>query len=246
MEYQVEQKEIQNASRLQVKKRDGRLEPLDIDKIHFVVEEACDGLTGVSSSQIEINANIQFYDGMTTKEIQQILVRSANDLISLETPNYQYAAARLLSYDVRKEAHGQYEYIPLLKLVLRNIKSGVYDRTIVEQYNKSEIKKLNTWIKRDRDLDFTYAGLRQVVDKYLVQDRSSGALYETPQDMYMMIAATLFANYPKKTRMSYVKKYYDAVSTFKINIPTPVMAGVRTPIKQYASCVLVDLSLIHI
>ena len=240
MEYQVEQKEIQNASRLQVKKRDGRLEPLDIDKIHFVVEEACDGLTGVSSSQIEINANIQFYDGMTTKEIQQILVRSANDLISLETPNYQYAAARLLSYDVRKEAHGQYEYIPLLKLVLRNIKSGVYDRTIVEQYNKSEIKKLNTWIKRDRDLDFTYAGLRQVVDKYLVQDRSSGALYETPQDMYMMIAATLFANYPKKTRMSYVKKYYDAVSTFKINIPTPVMAGVRTPIKQYASCVLVD------
>ena len=240
MEYQVEQKEIQNASRLQVKKRDGRLEPLDIDKIHFVVEEACDGLTGVSSSQIEINANIQFYDGMSTKDIQQILVRSANDLISLETPNYQYAAARLLSYDVRKEAHGQYEYIPLLKLVLRNIKLGVYDRTIVEQYNKSEIKKLNTWIKRDRDLDFTYAGLRQVVDKYLVQDRSSGALYETPQDMYMMIAATLFANYPKKTRMSYIKKYYDAVSTFKINIPTPVMAGVRTPIKQYASCVLVD------
>ena len=120
MEYQVEQKEIQNASRLQVKKRDGRLEPLDIDKIHFVVEEACDGLTGVSSSQIEINANIQFYDGMSTKDIQQILVRSANDLISLETPNYQYAAARLLSYDVRKEAHGQYEYIPLLKLVLRN------------------------------------------------------------------------------------------------------------------------------
>ena len=177
---------------------------------------------------------------MSTKDIQQILVRSANDLISLETPNYQYASARLLSYDVRKEAHGQYEYIPLLKLVLRNIKLGVYDRTIVEQYNKSEIKKLNTWIKRDRDLDFTYAGLRQVVDKYLVQDRSSGALYETPQDMYMMIAATLFANYPKKTRMSYIKKYYDAVSTFKINIPTPVMAGVRTPIKQYASCVLVD------
>ena len=231
---------ITNTSTIKIKKRDGRLEPLDIDKIHFVVEEACEGLPGVSSSQIEINANIQFYDGMTTKEVQQILVRSANDLISLESPNYQYAAARLLSYDVRKEAHGQYEYLPLLKLILRNIKAGVYDRGIVEKYNKSEIKKMNTWIKRERDLDFTYAGLRQVVDKYLVQDRSSGDLFETPQDMYMMIAATLFAEYPAKIRMSYVKKYYDAISTFKINIPTPVMAGVRTPIRQFASCVLID------
>ena len=229
-----------NTSNIKVQKRDGRLEPLDIDKIHFVVEEACEGLTGVSSSQIEINANIQFYDGITTKDIQHVLVKSANDLITLENPNYQYAAARLLSYDVRKEAHGQYEYIPLLKLILRNIKLGVYDRTIVEKYHKSEIKKFNTWIKRDRDLDFTYAGLRQVVDKYLVQDRSTGELYETPQDKYMMIAATLFADYPRKNRMSYVKKYYDAISQFKINIPTPVMAGVRTPIRQFASCVLVD------
>jgi len=233
-------KEITNTSTIKIKKRDGRLEPLDIDKIHFVVEEACEGLSGVSSSQIQINANIQFYDGMTTKEVQQILVKSANDLISLDAPNYQYAAARLLSYDVRKQAHGQYEYMPLLKLILRNIKAGVYDRGIVEKYNKVEIKKMNTWIKRERDLDFTYAGLRQVVDKYLVQDRSSGDLFETPQDMYMMIAATLFAEYPKRIRMSYVKKYYDAISTFKINIPTPVMAGVRTPIRQFASCVLID------
>ena len=229
-----------NSSLIQVQKRDGRLEPLDINKIHFVVEEACEGLSGVSSSLIEMNANIQFYDGMTTKDIQNVLVRSANDLISLEAPNYQYAAARLLSYDVRKEAHGQYEYIPLLKLILRNIKLGVYDRGIVEKYNKTEIKKLNTWIRRDRDLKFTYAGLRQICDKYLVQDRSTGQLYETPQDMYMMIAATLFADYPEKTRMSYVKKYYDAISQHKINIPTPVMAGVRTPIRQFASCVLVD------
>jgi ribonucleoside-diphosphate reductase alpha chain len=241
MELNTSTKEaIINTSAIKIKKRDGRAEPLDIDKIHFVVEEACEGLAGVSSSQIEINANIQFYDGMTTKEVQQILVRSANDLISLEAPNYQYAAARLLSYDVRKEAHGQYEYMPLLKLIIRNIKAGVYDKGIVEKYNKTEIKKMNTWIKRERDLDFTYAGLRQVVDKYLVQDRSSGDLFETPQDMYMMIAATLFAEYPAKTRMSYVKKYYDAVSTFKINIPTPVMAGVRTPIRQFASCVLID------
>jgi ribonucleoside-diphosphate reductase alpha chain len=229
-----------NSSTIKVQKRDGKLEILDINKIHFVVEEACEGLTGVSSSQIEMNANIQFYDGMTTKDIQNVLVRSANDLISLEAPNYQFAAARLLSYDVRKEAHGQYEYIPLLKLILRNIRLGVYDKGILDKYTKTEIKKFNTWIKRDRDLKFTYAGLRQICDKYLVQDRSTGQLYETPQDMYMMIAATLFAEYPAKTRLGYVKKYYDAISTFKINIPTPVMAGVRTPIRQFASCVLID------
>jgi len=229
-----------NSSTIKVQKRDGRLELLDINKIHFVVEEACEGLPGVSASQIEINSNIQFYDGMTTKDIQNVLVRSANDLITLENPNYQYAAARLLSYDVRKEAHGQYEYIPLLKLILRNIRLGVYDKGILDKYNKTEIKKFNTWIRRDRDLKFTYAGLRQICDKYLVQDRSTGQLYETPQDMYMMIAATLFADYPEKTRMSYVKKYYDAISQHKINIPTPVMAGVRTPIRQFASCVLVD------
>ena len=227
-------------SKLNITKRDGRLEPLDINKIHFVVEEACEGLGGVSASLIEMHANIQFYDGITSKDIQNVLVRSANDLITLENPNYQYAAARLLLYDVRKEAHGAYEYMPLLKLILRNIRTGVYDKAIVEKYNKTEIKKLNTWIRRDRDLIFTYAGLRQVVDKYLVQDRSSGDLYETPQDMYMMIAATLFADYPKNKRMSYVKKYYDAISQHKINIPTPVMAGVRTPIRQFASCVLVD------
>jgi ribonucleoside-diphosphate reductase alpha chain len=146
-----------NSSNTQVKKRDGRLESLDINKIHFVVEEACEDLPGVSASQIQMNANIQFYDGMTTKDIQNVLVRSANDLISLDAPNYQYAAARLLLYDVRKEAHGQYEYMPLLKLIVRNVRSGVYDKDIVEKYTKTEIKKLNTWIKRDRDLKFTYA-----------------------------------------------------------------------------------------
>jgi len=226
---------------ISITKRDGRKEPLDVNKIHFVVEEACENLPGISASQIEMNANIQFYDGMTTRDIQNVLVRSANDLITLETPNYQYAAARLLLYDVRKEAHGQYEYMPLLKLILKNVRSGVYDKDIIENYTKTEIKKLNTWIRRERDLKFTYAGLRQVVDKYLVQDRSSGQLYETPQDMYMMIAATLFADYPEKTRLSYVKKYYDAISLHKINIPTPVMSGVRTPIRQFASCVLVDI-----
>jgi ribonucleoside-diphosphate reductase alpha chain len=229
-----------STTKLNITKRDGRLEPLDINKIHFVVEEACEGLSGVSASLIEMHANIQFYDGITSKDIQNVLVRSANDLITLENPNYQHAAARLLLYDIRKEAHGEYEYMPLLKLIMRNIRSSVYDKGIIDKYNKTEIKKLNTWIRRDRDLIFTYAGLRQIVDKYLVQDRSSGALFETPQDMYMMIAATLFADYPKNKRMTYVKKYYDAISQHKINIPTPVMAGVRTPIRQFASCVLVD------
>ena len=231
-----------NASKeILITKRDGRKEKLDLDKIHFVVEEACNGLTGVSASQIEMNADLQFYDGMTTDEIQNILIRSANDLISLESPNYQYAAARLLLYGLQKTVYGQYDHMTLSQIIDANIERGVYDPAIREKYTETELKKLNTYIKHDRNEDFTYAGLRQVVDKYLCQDRSSGAIYETPQFMYMMIAATLFAEYSKETRLSYVKKYYDATSLFKVNIPTPVMAGVRTPIRQFASCVLVDV-----
>ena len=209
--------------------------------MHFVVDEACNGLSGVSASQIEMNADLQFYDGMTTDEIQDILVKSANDLISLEAPNYQYAAARLLLYTLHKKVYGRYEHQSLTQIIDMNIKRGVYDSNIKEKYTDTELKKLNTYIKHDRNEEFTYAGLRQVVDKYLCQDRSNGDIFETPQHMYMMIAATLFAEYPKETRLSYVKKYYDATSLFKINIPTPVMAGVRTPIRQFASCVLVDV-----
>lgn len=221
-------------------KRDGTKEHLNIDKIHKVVEHACLDLAGVSSSQIEMNANIQFYDGMSTNEIQEVLVRSANDLISLDAPNYQYAAARLLSYGVNKQVFGEYNAISLLENINRNIKRGVYDAEILEKYTEEEIATLDSYIRHKRDENFTYAGLRQVVDKYLVQDRSSGEIFETPQFMYMMIAATLFANYPADTRMHYVRKYYDATSLFKVNIPTPVMAGVRTPVRQFASCVLVD------
>jgi ribonucleoside-diphosphate reductase alpha chain len=224
-----------------IKKRDGTKEKLNLDKIHFVVEEACSDLSGVSASQIEMNADLQFTDGMTTQEIQEVLIKSANDLISLENPNYQYAAARLLLYGLHKQVYGQYEHETLTSIIDKNIKRGVYDPAIKEKYTSSELKKMNTWIKHDRNEDFTYAGLRQVVDKYLCQDRSNGAIFETPQFMYMMIAATLFAEYPKETRLTYVKKYYDATSLFKINIPTPVMAGVRTPIRQFASCVLVDV-----
>jgi ribonucleoside-diphosphate reductase alpha chain len=229
-----------NGLGIQIQKRDGSSVPLDIDKIHFVVEEACEGLAGVSSSQIEMSANIQFYDNMSTAEIQEILVKSANDLITLENPNYQFVAARLLLYPIYKESFGQYNPIPLIDVIKRNIDRGVYDSAILEKYTEDELSTLNKYIKHKRDENFTYAGLRQVVDKYLVQDRSSGDIYESPQMMYMMIAATLFAEYPAETRMQYVRRYYDATSLFKINIPTPVMAGVRTPLRQFASCVLVD------
>ncbi len=231
---------MSNGVGIHIKKRDGSVEPLDINKIHFVVEEATEGLTGTSASQIEMTANIQFYDGMSTEEIQEILIKSANDLISLENPNYQYAAARLLLYPIYKETFGQYNSVPLLKIIDRNIKQGVYDPSIKDKYTETELKQLNKYIKHGRDENFTYAGLRQIVDKYLVQDRSTGEIYESPQVMYMMIAATLFADYPKESRMNYVRRYYDATSLFKINIPTPIMAGVRTPLRQFASCVLVD------
>ena len=221
-------------------KRSNIKEELNIDKIHKVVEFACEGLAGVSSSQIEMNANIQFYDGMSTKEIQEILIKSASDLISLDHPNYQYAAARLLLYATYKEIFGQYKTLPLYEMITQNIEKKVYDAEILKKYTIEDIEKLDSYINHKRDENFTYAGLRQVVDKYLCQDRSSGQLFESPQYMYMMIAATLFADYPKETRHHYVKKYYDAISTFKINIPTPVMAGVRTPVRQFASCVLVD------
>ena len=221
-------------------KRDGTKEHLNIDKIHKVVEFACEGLAGVSSSQIEMNANLQFYDGMSTQEIQEVLIRSANDLIDLDTPNYQYAAARLLGYSLNKQVFGEFDAISFSKMIELNIERGVYDPEILESYSPEEIEKLDSYIHHKRDENFTYAGLRQVVDKYLVQDRSSGEIFETPQFMYMMIAATLFANYPKEDRLYYVRRYYDATSLFKINIPTPVMAGVRTPVRQFASCVLVD------
>ena len=234
-----------NQEEIFIIKRDGQQEPLDINKVHKMTEAACDGLSGVSSSLVEMNSGLQFSNQMTTQDIQEVLIKSANDLITLEAPNYQYVAARLLLFTIRKEVFGkhidhQYE-VPLQFLVGRNIEKGLYDPNIMKWYNDEEFKTLDSYIKHDRDYNFTYAGLRQVADKYLVQDRSSGKVFETPQYMYMLIAATLFHDYPKETRMGYIKRYYDAISKFKINIPTPVMAGVRTPLKQYASCVLVDV-----
>ena len=225
-----------------VVKRDGSIQPLDLEKMHVMVEQACNGLAGVSASQVEIQSGIQFYDGISTAEIQEILVRSASDLIDLDHPNYQFVAARLLLFALRKNLYGRVHELPKLKdHVAKCVWKGIYDSEIMDSYTDEEFDKLESFIDHDRDYLFTYAGLRQVVDKYLVQDRSTGDLYETPQFMYLLISATIFSKYPKDVRLDYVKRYYDAISKHKINIPTPIMAGVRTPLRQYASCVLVDI-----
>ena len=227
-----------------VLKRNGETESLNLDKIHKMTEEACEGLAGVSASQVEIQSGIQFYDGITTGEIQEILVRSASDLINLDSPNYQYVAARLLLYGLYKQVFGN-SWRDGLPHILSHLEigsqKGIYDKTLPNAYSHEEWDKIDSWIDHDRDMLFTYAGLRQVVDKYLVQDRSTDELYETPQYMYMLIAATIFQNYPIETRLDYVRRYYNAISKHRINIPTPIMAGVRTTLRQFASCVLVDI-----
>ena len=232
-----------NGVGIKVKKRNGAVEALNLEKIHKVVEEACEGLgSGVSASQIEMSSGLQFFDGIETKDIQEILVRSASDLISLENPNYQFAAARLLLYGVNKQVFGDWKkgFPSVLDHCYTCVEKKVYDSEIIDKYTYEEWSKINSWIDHERDYLFTYAGLRQVVDKYLIQDRSCGEVYETPQYMYMMIAVTLFQNYPSNTRLDYIQRYYNAISKHKINIPTPIMGGVRTPLRQFASCVLVD------
>ena len=225
-----------------VVKRNGTIQPLNLEKMHVMVDQACEGLAGVSASQVEIQSGIQFYDGISTAEIQEILIKSASDLIDLDHPNYQYVAARLLLFSVKKSLYGRIHETPMLKdHVIKCVDKGIYDEEILTLYDDEEFNKLQDIIDHQRDYLFTYAGLRQIVDKYLVQDRSSGALYETPQFMYLLISATIFSKYPKEVRLDYVKRYYDAISRHKINIPTPIMAGVRTPLRQYASCVLVDI-----
>ncbi len=227
---------------IKVKKRNGSIESLDLEKMHKMVDEACKDLAGVSASQVEMQSGIQFYDGVTTGEIQEILIRSASDLISLDNPNYQFVAARLLLFSLRKSLFGRMHETPkFFDHITKCVKLNVYDKEILDNYTEEEIATVERFIDHERDYLFTYAGLRQVVDKYLVQDRSAGKVYETPQFAYMMIALTIFARYPKETRIDYVRRYYNAISKHKINIPTPIMAGVRTPLRQFASCVLVDV-----
>jgi len=227
-------------SQIQVTKRDGRREPLDLEKLHRVVFWATEGITGVSASEVEIKSHIQFYNGIKSTDIQETLIKSAADLISEDTPNYQYVAGRLLTYHIHKQVYGGYKPWPLLQLVKRNTDIGYYTPELLANYTEDELVQLDTYIKHERDETFTYVAMEQWRGKYLVQNRVTNEIYETPQVAYMMIAATLFMAYPQTTRLQWVKDYYDAISTFDISLPTPVMAGVRTPQKQFSSCVLIE------
>ena len=224
----------------EVIKRDGSREPLDIEKLHKVVFYACEGINGVSASEVEIKSQIQFFDGMTTAEIQETLIKAAADLISEDAPNYQWVAGRLINYHLRKMVYSQFEPCNLRNLVENNVELGLYDSEILQTYSKAEFNKLNKAIKHDRDNTLTYAAMEQFRGKYLVQNRVTKRIYETPQMAYMLIAMTLFQAYPKESRLKWVKDYYDAISTFDISLPTPVMAGVRTPQRQFSSCVLIE------
>jgi len=225
---------------IQVTKREGHRENLNLEKLHKVVFWATQGITGVSASEVEIKSHIQFYNGIKTADIQETLIKSAADLISEETPNYQYVAGRLINYHLRKQIYNSYDPWPLIKLVKLNVESGFYDRALLEAYTEEEWNTLDSFIHHDRDENFTYVAMEQFRGKYLVQNRVTGEIFETPQMAYMLIAATLFQTYPTETRLKWVRDYYDAISLYDISLPTPVMAGVRTPQKQFSSCVLIE------
>ena len=225
---------------IQVTKRSGSKEPLDIEKLHKVVFYACEGITGVSPSEVEIKSQIQFYNGMTTKEIQETLIKAASDLITEETPNYQYVGGRLINYALRKEVYGDYHPVTVKELVQKNTDKGFYDPELINQYTDEEWEKINTFVKHERDENLTYVAMEQLRGKYLAQNRVTGEIFETPQMCYVLIAATLFATYSKEERLKWVKEYYDAISLHDISLPTPVMAGVRTPQRQFSSCVLIE------
>ena len=227
-------------SNIQISKRDGTKEDLELDKLHKVVFYACEGITGVSASEVEIRSHIQFYNGMSSVDIQETLIKSAADLISEETPGYQYVGGRLINYHLRKMVYGEFEPWHIKKIVERNVEIGFYDEELIASYDDDEWSAINDFINHDRDENLTYAAMEQFRGKYLVKNRVTNEIFETPQVAYALIAATLFAHYPKDTRMQWVKDYYDAISTFDVSLPTPVMAGVRTPQRQFSSCVLIE------
>ncbi|MBN8447133.1 MAG: ribonucleoside-diphosphate reductase subunit alpha [Gammaproteobacteria bacterium] len=225
---------------LHVTKRDGNREPLDLDKIHRVIDWAAEGLQNVSVSQVELRSHIQFYDGIKTEDIHETIIKAAADLISKETPDYQYMAARLAVFHLRKKAYGQFEPPKLYDHVVRMVESHRYDAHILADYTKAELDTIDSFIDHNRDMHFSYAAVKQLEGKYLVQNRVTGEIYESAQFLYILVAACLFSKYPAATRLSYIKRFYDAVSLFKISLPTPIMSGVRTPTRQFSSCVLIE------
>ena len=227
-------------SEIQVIKRDGNKDTLDLEKLHKVVFYACENINGVSASEVEIKSSLQFYSGITSSEIQETLIKSAADLISEEQPNYQWVAGRLICYHLRKMVYGQFEPWHILDLIKTNVEEGFYDSLLLEKYTEQEWEELNSHLKHERDESMTYDAMELWRGKYLVQNRVTNIIKETPQMAYMLISATLFAEYPRDTRLQWVKDYYDAISLFYISLPTPVMAGVRTPQRQLSSCVLIE------
>jgi ribonucleoside-diphosphate reductase alpha chain len=225
---------------LMVTKRDGRREPIDLEKIHRVIIWAAEGLENVSVSQVELSAHLQFYDGIKTSDIHETLIKSAADLISEDAPDYQYLAARLAIFHLRKRAFNTFEPPHLYDHVVRMVEDKRYDRHLLEDYSREEFDELNAYLDHNRDMNFSYAAVKQLEGKYLVQNRVSGKIFESPQQLYMLVSACLFSNYPRETRLSYVKRFYDATSLFKLSLPTPIMAGVRTPTRQFSSCVLIE------
>ncbi|ANC41409.1 ribonucleotide-diphosphate reductase subunit alpha [Hafnia alvei] len=225
---------------LLVTKRDGSKERINLDKIHRVLDWAAEGLNNVSVSQVELRSHIQFYDGIRTADIHETIIKAAADLISRDAPDYQYLAARLAIFHLRKKAYGQFEPPKLYDHVVKLVEMGKYDKHLLEDYTAEEFAQMDEFIDHWRDMNFSYAAVKQLEGKYLVQNRVSGEIYESAQFLYILVAACLFSNYPRETRLSYVKRFYDAVSTFKISLPTPIMSGVRTPTRQFSSCVLIE------
>lgn len=225
---------------LLVTKRDGRTERINLDKIHRVIDWAAEGLQNVSVSQVELRSHIQFYDGIKTADIHETIIKAAADLISKDAPDYQYLAARLAIFHLRKKAYGQFEPPALLAQVTRMVEMGKYDKHLLEDYTAEEFEQMDSFIDHWRDMNFSYAAVKQLEGKYLAQNRVTGDIYESAQFLYILVAACLFSGYPRETRLDYIKRFYDAISTFKISLPTPIMSGVRTPTRQFSSCVLIE------
>ncbi|GEM79492.1 class 1a ribonucleoside-diphosphate reductase subunit alpha [Vibrio superstes] len=226
--------------KLTVTKRHGRKEAIDLEKIHRVITWAAEGLDNVSVSQVELKSQIQFYDGITTSDIHETIIKAAADLISEETPDYQFLAARLSVFHLRKKAYGQYEPPTLFDQVSKMVDAGKYDEHLLEDYSREEFELMDSFIDHRRDLNFSYAAVKQLEGKYFVQNRVTKEIYESAQFLYMLVSACLFSKYPRETRLDYIRRFYDAVSMFKISLPTPIMSGVRTPTRQFSSCVLIE------
>ena len=222
-----------------ITKRNGKQEPIDLEKIHRVIFWASESLD-VSPSQVELNAQIQFYNGITTEEIHETMIKAAADLISTESPDYQYLSARLLIFHLRKKAYGQFKPPPLYKHVKKMVDKGKYDPELLTDYTEEEFQIMDSFIDHWRDLHFTYAAVKQLENKYIVQNRITGEVYESPQFIFLLVGACLFSKYPKETRLQYVERFYNAASNFKLSLPTPIMSGVRTPTRQFSSCVLIE------